>query len=121
MTSPNEGPVDKQVIYLPMALRKRTGEIKKIQKPREVTLHGIQKRRWAEIEDQERKSLLVPKISIHSCLGRLYSRKEKKKKRKRNEKEILSILRFRNMKKFPVSSDWLRIPCRAALMKIKYI
>lgn len=43
------------------------------------------------------------------------------KKKEEKEKEILSILRFRNMKKISVSSDWLRIPCRAALMKIKYI
>lgn len=43
------------------------------------------------------------------------------KKRKEKKKEILSILRIRYVKKFPVSSDWLKIPCRAALMKIKYI
>lgn len=40
---------------------------------------------------------------------------------KKKKKEILSILRIRYVKKFPVSSDWLKIPCRAALMKIKYI
>lgn len=40
-----------------------------------------------------------------------------KKKKKRNP----VYFKNRHVKKFPVSSDWLKIPCRAALMKIKYI
>lgn len=38
----------------------------------------------------------------------------KKKKKK-------FYFKIRYVKNFPVSSDWLKIPCRAALMKIKYI
>lgn len=42
-------------------------------------------------------------------------------RRYRRKAEIMPILRIRYMKKFPGNSDWLEIPRRAALMKIKSI